>query len=89
MSSIESLVIHDETNVYGASVLGNDTVVDARDPAMSFLAYPVGANKIDSRRTVLRSQRVSSLFYTHVACGSPAFHLQCGVCQLKYGIGML
>lgn len=49
MSSIESLLIHDETNIYGASVLGKDTVVDARDLTMSFLAYPVQANEIDSR----------------------------------------
>ena len=39
MSSIQSLLIHDETNIYGGSVLGKDTVVDARDPTMSFLTY--------------------------------------------------
>ena len=63
MSSIQSLLIHDETNIYGGSILGKDTVVDARDPTMSFLTYPVQANEIDSRRTILRFQHVSSLCF--------------------------
>lgn len=62
MSNIQSLRIHNEANIYGASILGKDTVVDARAPTMSFLSYPVGASEIDSR-PVLRSQRVSSVLY--------------------------
>ena len=62
MSNIQSLLIHNEANTYGTSILGKDTVVDARAPTMSFLSYPVGASEIDSR-TVLRSQRVSSLCF--------------------------
>lgn len=71
----------------GASILCKDTVIDAGDPTMSFLANPVKTNEIDSRQTVLRSGHVSSLYL--YACNLQvvnlnALYLQYGLHLLKY-----
>lgn len=52
---IQCLFMHGLTSIWGASVLCKHTVVDDGGTTMSFLSYPVGANEIDSRQTVLRS----------------------------------